>query len=946
MLMPSQPPAEKSSTDITPSALLDIIQQLALELHPHSSTMRQPTLESSLERDLGFDSLGRMEILVRLERTFDVRLAEQAVAIAETSHDLLRALQEATTFAATVSAQTVHSPVPATIETTPETATTLLEVLIWHVAHHPERRHLTLYNDSDHGEDLTYGDLYQGALSVAAGLQERHVQSGQTVALMLPTSRDFFYGFFGILLAGGMPVPLYPPARPSQLEEHLRRQIGILTNARAVAMITVPQAQPLARLLRAQITTLRHVVTVSELTATAAPYTQVAVQTHDLAFVQYTSGSTGQPKGVMLTHANLLANLRIMGQRVHITAADVFVSWLPLYHDMGLIGAWLGSLYYAYPLVLMSPLAFLARPARWLWAIHTHRGTISAGPNFAYELCVRKLDDRDLVGLDLSSWRLAFNGAEPVSASTITRFSERLAPYGFRPEAMKPVYGLAEVSLGLAFPPVESPPQVDRIKRQPFMRSGSAEPAPDADPTALPFVACGQPLPGYQVRIVDTAGFEVGERQEGRLEFQGPSATRGYLHHPEATRQLFRGDWLDSGDMAYMVGNTLYLTGRAKDIIIRAGRNIYPHELEEALNSIAGLRQGCTAVFGSPDPVSGTERLIILAETRTTDPAALEALRINVASLATDLLGTPPDDVVLAPPHSVLKTSSGKIRRAASRERYERGDIGQRQHAVWWQIVRLAASSIRPQLRRSRQQTMSLLYGGYFWGLSGIGFLSAWTLVALLPRRTWRQWLVRLFARGLLRLSSIPIQLEGLQHLPPRAPYIIVANHASYLDGFILTAVLPVGTTYVVKRELRNFFVARLLLQRLGAIFVERSDVQRGVEDTEHILHLVRQGQTMVFFPEGTFRRTPGLRPFHLGAFLVAAQAGVPVVPLGIRGTRSILRDGQWLPRRGQLYVTIAPPLVPKDSDWAAVLALRDAARQRLARLCGEPELDIGSQDT
>ena len=238
-------------------------------------------------------------------------------------------------------------------------------------------------------------------------------------------------------------------------------------------LLTVPEAKPLARLLSAQVEGLHRVVTVSELSADGGTVVRPPVQAHDLAFLQYTSGSTGNPKGVMLTHANLLANLQAMGQAVQITSTDVFVSWLPLYHDMGLIGAWLGSFYYAYPLVLMSPLAFLARPARWLWAIHKHRGTLSAGPNFAYDLCTRRIDDRDLEGLDLSSWRVAFNGAEPVSAVTLARFSERFAPYGFRPEAMAPVYGLAEAALGVAFPVLGRVPHVDAIQREPFMRSGT-----------------------------------------------------------------------------------------------------------------------------------------------------------------------------------------------------------------------------------------------------------------------------------------------------------------------------------------------------------------------------------------------------------------------------------------------------------------------------------------
>jgi 1-acyl-sn-glycerol-3-phosphate acyltransferase len=755
---------------------------------------------------------------------------------------------------------------------------------------------------------------------------------------MLPSSHDFFAGFYGILLAGGLPVPIYPPARLSQLEEHLRRQMRILSNAATAMLLTVPEAKALARLLSAQVEGLYGVATVPELSADGASAVRPPVQAHDIALLQYTSGSTGNPKGVMLTHANLLANLQAMGQAVQITSTDVFVSWLPLYHDMGLIGAWLGSLYYACPLVLMSPLAFLARPVRWLWAIHKHRGTLSAGPNFAYDLCTRRIDERDLEGLDLSSWRVAFNGAEPISAVTLARFNERFVPYGFRPEAMAPVYGLAEAALGVAFPPLGRAPHIDRIQREPFMRSGQALPATAHDATACQFVACGQPLPGYQIRVVDATGHEVGERQEGRLEFQGPSTTSGYFHNPEATGRLFHNAWLDSGDLAYMVGSTVYLTGRAKDLIIRAGRNIYPHELEEAIGDIADVRRGCVVVFGSPDPVTGTERLVVLAETRQTDPGVLVRLRGQIETMVTDLLGTPPDDVVLAPPGSVLKTSSGKLRRAASRERYEQGDLGKRPRAVWWQLARLTLASVLPQVRRLSQSAADVLYAAYVWALCGAILPVVWGIIALLPRQSWCQAVARAAGRLLLRLSGTSLVVQGLEHLPRHEPYVVAANHASYIDGPVLVAVLPAGVHYIVKRELEAQYFPRVLLRRIGAEFVERFAAQQGIQDTERLLRVVQQGHALGFFPEGTFIRVPGLQAFHMGAFVVAARAGVPVVPVSLQGTRAILRAEQWFPRRGTIRVTVGAPIRPQGSDWGAALALRDATRTQIAQYCGEPD--------
>ena len=281
----------------------------------------------------------------------------------------------------------------------------------------------------------------------------------------------------------------------------------------------------------------------------------------DIAFLQYTSGSTGDPKGVTLTHANLLANIHSIVSGLDVQPEDVAVSWLPLYHDMGLIGAWFVPLVSGNPVVVMSPLAFLSRPERWLWAIHRHRGTISPAPNFAYELCVRKIADKDLQGLDLSCWRAALNGAEPVRADTIEKFAARFAAYGFRREALLPVYGLAEASLAVSVPKIGSGYKVDRMVRETFESEGRAVPAGPGDPAPLEFVNAGRPLPNVEVRIVTSDGREAGERAEGRLWFRSPSATSGYYHNPSATRELIREDgWLDSGDLAYLADGEIYIT--------------------------------------------------------------------------------------------------------------------------------------------------------------------------------------------------------------------------------------------------------------------------------------------------------------------------------------------------------------------------------------------------
>ncbi|HEX8962803.1 MAG TPA: AMP-binding protein, partial [Rhodocyclaceae bacterium] len=665
-----------------------------------------------------------------------------------------------------------------------------------------------------------------------------------------------------------------------------------------------------------------------------------AARPDDIAFIQYTSGSTGNPKGVALSHANLLANIRAIGEAVRIGSGDVFVSWLPLYHDMGLISGWLASLYFGNPLVIMSPLAFLARPERWLEALHRYRGTLTAAPNFAFELCLKRLDDERLAGLDLGSVRFMANGAEPVSPDTLLRFAERLAPCGLRPEALAPVYGLAEATVGLLVPAPGAPPRIDRIDRRTFTATRRAQPVIAGEAHALAFACCGRPLPGHQVRIVDETGHEVGERIEGRLEFKGPSATRGYFRNPEETRRLFHGDWLDSGDLAYVADGEFFITGRVKDVVIRGGRNIYPHELEQAIGNLPGVRKGCVAVFGSADPHTGTERLVVLAETRERGDRGRRALAAEIRRTAVDVLGEAPDDVVLAAPHAVLKTSSGKLRRSACRELYERGLLGASPHPVWWQLARLLAATAALRLRRAAGVAGSLGYAAWVWAVFWMLAPLAWLLVVASPggAAAWR--ICRVAARLFLALCGSPVSVQGARNLPaPGAPCVLVANHASYVDGIVLAAALPGHHRFVAKQELSGQFIAGSFLRRLGAAFVERFAARQGVDDVDRLCDAVKRGGSLVFFPEGTFTREEGLRPFRLGAFGVAARERVPVVPMAIRGSRSWLRDGHWFPRHGRLSVTIGEPIAPPDAaGFEAAVAMRDAARREILRHCGEPD--------
>jgi acyl carrier protein len=927
--------------------LLEVVRKLTSEIHPNRLPNQSITLDSAFDRELGLDSLARVELLARLEQHFSITLPESTFASAESARDLLRAMRNISGHERKAPAAPTPRIEQRETESNPSSALTLVEVLRWHVENHPDRTHIHLLTDEEKYPTLTYRQLWEGAERIAAGLQHLGIQPGDTVAIMLPTGSEYFFSFFAILLAGAIPVPIYPPLRRSQLEEHLRRHQGILSNCSARVLITISRAKAFAQLLKSQVPSLLHVTTKDDLGSLAGSYQSPNIRPEDIAFLQYTSGSTGSPKGVILTHSNLLANIRAMGEAVAANSRDVFVSWLPLYHDMGLIGAWLASMYFSATLVSLSPLAFLTRPQRWLEAIHHYRGTLSASPNFGYELCMKRISDQEIAKLDLSSWRLAFNGAEPVSPATIKNFTARFASTGFTPETMFPVYGLAESTVGLAFPPLNRAPQIDRIQRNLFMSDGYAIATTAEDTNPLYFVGCGHPLPGHEIRIVDESARELPERQEGYLQFRGPSSTSGYYRNPEKTQQLFHNTWLDSGDLAYISEGEIYITGRTKDIIIRAGRNIYPHELEEAVGDVPGIRKGCVVAFGSSDKTSGTEQLVILAETKEVEKASRSELQTKIIAISSALMDTPPDTVLLVPPHTVLKTSSGKIRRASNRELYESGELGQTSRSVKRQLLQLLFTSARPLWQRAQRNIKVSLYAVYLWSLFALLAPLGWVAVVILPSLSWRWATLGALTRFLARASMTPLKVHGLDNLPQDGrSTVVVANHCSYLDAYALVATIPRPISFIAKAEFTKKFHSRLFLKRMHAETVERFDAKQGVKDLRRITSVAQEGKSLLYFPEGTFSRIPGLMPFHMGAFVTAEMARLPVIPIAIRGTRSMLRAGSWFPRRGKITVTIGKAVDTRQlstqaggNSWETALKLRDSARTFILQHCGEPDL-------
>ncbi len=899
--------------------------------------MRSLTLDAQFERDLGVDSLGRVELFHRIEEAFNITLAESLMASAQTLSDLVPAIMEAKPATTNISQQTTATLLQTSYSA--KEAATLVEILVEMAKREPKRHHIYFQDEKGNETTITYGDLYDNAKKIAGNIQEYDIEPGDTIAIMLPTSERFFYTFFGILLAGAVPVPIYPPFRPDRIEEYAMREANILKNAQARLLITFHEAQRLSELLQTFITSLKAVITVDNLFKANHPYKEVNISGHMPALIQYTSGSTSLPKGVLLTHANLLANIRAAGEEMKVGPSDVGVSWLPLYHDMGLIGAWFICFHHAIPVVIMSPLTFLTRPERWLWAIHYHRGTLSAAPNFAYELCIRRIKPESIQGLDLSSWRLSLNGAEAVNPKTIRNFIEKFSPFGFKPETMFPVYGLAESTVALCFPPLNRAPIIDRINREKFEKEQRAVKAAPEEVNALEFVCCGRAIVQHDIKVVDSKGEIVPERTIGHIYFRGPSMMQGYYHQPEATAAITHDGWIDTGDMGYFAEGELYITGRMKDTIIKAGRNLYPEEIEEVTSQIKGVRKGCVIAFGVHDLKQGTEKLIIVVETNEKDEKLRKVIRQEINEKIAVVLGFVPDEVILVRAKTIPKTSSGKLQRSACKQMYLDNKLTKSSLPFWMQITKLFAKGLGIKIAQGIKQFFKWVYTGYvglllllFGGMIFIGIL-------IFPYKMAAH-ITKVMCRLGLAFMGCAISVKNGHILRKNGAMIYVANHASYLDAVILVALLPPTVRFVAKKELLKVPFLSTILKKLKMIMVDRMDFMSNLSDTETIVKSLNQGHSVGLFPEGTFTYATGLRPFKMGAFKVAVETFTPICPISLKGTRDILRDDVFVFSLGKVEVTVAEELIPQSSQWQEAIRLQTLARSFIATHCGESEID------
>ena len=571
---------------------------------------------------------------------------------------------------------------------------TINEYLEW-AGRHPEGG-LRFVDRQERAVWHGWAEVRERAIAVASGLAALGIAPGDRVALVFPTGIEFFDAFFGALLAGAVPVPLYPPVRLGRMGEYMARTARMIEVSGARLVLADSRVK---RILGEAIEVARPPLgcrTVSELPQEEAPLRRPT--SADLALVQFSSGTTVDPKPVALSHRALVAQTEILNSfwqdtpNLHHSG----VSWLPLYHDMGLIGCVFPALSRDATLTLLGPELFVARPALWLRALSRYRGTISPAPNFAYSLCVSRVTDEEMEGADLSNWRTALNGAEPVAPSVLAAFCERFARWGFRAEALTPVYGLSEAALAVTFSDLDRPFASTRFDREDLAREGTARETPDG----REIVSVGRPVPRFSLQVRDEDGRDLPEDQVGRVWISGPSLMDGYLGHSEATARALQDGWLDTGDLGFIHRGELYLTGRAKDVVILRGRNYAPDEIERAADAVPGVRSGCVvAASWLPEDAPGEVLALFVEVSRQATSEEREALPQACREAVLATVGLAVDRVVALEPGTIPRTSSGKLRRGETLRLYLAGELAPPAPVT---VLRLAGAVARSSLAYAR----------------------------------------------------------------------------------------------------------------------------------------------------------------------------------------------------------------------------------------------------
>ncbi len=553
--------------------------------------------------------------------------------------------------------------------------TTFTDVLKEFYEREPERVSVTLQHPNQPDFSITYRELIERSGDYAAAYAEAGVRPGDVVILILQHGKDLVYSFWGAVLLGAIPS-MMPFLTEKLTPERYRADLAALfSHSLPTGLVTYPEFEADVKMLVAESGhTVREVFITDRIARRDgldwSSLPGMKCNEADIVLLQHSSGSTGLQKGVALSHRAVFNHLDAYGEAIRLTRGDIIVSWLPLYHDMGLIACFLMPILRGVPVVQMSPFDWVRAPWRMLRAISDYRGTLTWVPNFAYNFCAQKIRDRDLEGVDLSSWRASINTSEPVKFKSHEMFHERFKSYGLRLETLQTSYGMAENVFAATQNDLSKLPYVEEIDRESFISEKMARPAFDGRPS-IQMMSCGQPIPNTIMRVVDSKGRDLPERHIGEIVLKSNCMLNEYYNRPDITKKAFLpGGWYMSGDYGYMFNGEFFIAGRKKDMIIVGGKNVYPQDLETLACEVPGVHPGRTVAFGLFDESQGTEEVVIIAEVDSRDEAEHERLADEIRKYVTKNSAIAVRHVRVVGPKWVLKTSSGKVARAANKEKF------------------------------------------------------------------------------------------------------------------------------------------------------------------------------------------------------------------------------------------------------------------------------------
>ena len=550
---------------------------------------------------------------------------------------------------------------------------TLARILLDHFDSHPERTCIHLLSAGRDDVPVSYRDLVTHSAAYADLYTRRGFQPGDVVVLILEHGEPLIHSFYGAILAGMIPS-IMPFLTEKLSPERYRADLASLISVtKPAAVLTYPEFEAEVRNAIGAESSVRAILLTSEIgnaeSVDVRQFAGLSSSPDSITLLQHSSGTTGLQKGVALSHTAIINQLSAYRSAIELKREDVVVSWLPLYHDMGLIAGFIMPIMEGVPLVLMSPFDWVRAPQRLLQAVSTYKGTLSWLPNFAYNFCAQKIRGRHLEGVDLSTWRAVINCSEPVRHESHLQFYEKFKGYGLKLEALHTSYAMAENVFGVTQSDMRAGPAVDEIDREGFLHEHAARPVVDGKPS-LRMMSSGKPISNTKIRVLDDKGNDVSERQIGEIALQSNSMLTEYYHRPDATSKAFRDDWYLTGDYGYFANGELYVTGRKKDMIIVGGKNVYPQDIESLAGQVEGIHAGRVVAFGMFDETQGTEEVVVIAETEAQDADEIRRIADAVRATVTKNSAVALRIIHLVGPKWLLKTSSGKIARSANRQKF------------------------------------------------------------------------------------------------------------------------------------------------------------------------------------------------------------------------------------------------------------------------------------